>query len=65
MKKVGKGGYSLKRLTVGHPVSAIYILGSFGILLATSTDLFAKFSVVQAAAPVALTFANHGYALAI
>jgi hypothetical protein len=52
-------------LTVGHPVSAIYIFGLFESELARATSCCAKKSAVQPAESWALTFANQGWTLAI
>lgn len=56
-KTKGKKG---KKLTVGHPVSAIYIEGLFDNVWANATSVCSKKSFVHPAPSAAETFANHG-----
>ncbi len=57
--------YKSIRLTVGHPVSAMYIVALFGRDSASSTSFPWKKVAVQAAESSADTLANHGCTLAI
>ena len=63
-KKKGKEIFNIQ-LTVGHPVSAIYMVGLFVKLAARSTSVCWKNSYVQAAESWTVTSANHGCTLAI
>lgn len=56
--------YWRKILTVGHPVSAIYIVGLLDMLWASSTSFCWKKSAVQPAAADADWFANQGWTFA-
>lgn len=52
-------------LTEGHPVSAMYMIGSLLRAVAASTSVSWKNVAVQSAASSIETFPNHGWTLAI
>ena len=65
IKQISQSLWNEKTLTVGHPVSAIYICGLFDSEFARATSCSWKKFAVHAAELAAETFANHGCTLAI